>query len=57
MKALKNDPATAGIAVLALTGLSQKNATRLEHAFLDKAELGWDKGSEALLVTLARYGA
>jgi hypothetical protein len=44
--------------VVAFTGLSQKNATRLEQdgacAFLDKAELGLDKGSEALLVALAR---
>lgn len=58
LKALKNDPATARIAVVAFTGLSQKNATRLEQdgacAFLDKAELGLDKGSEALLVALAR---
>jgi CheY-like chemotaxis protein len=58
LKALKSDPATAGIAVVAFTGLSQKNASRLEHdgacAFLDKAELGLDKGSEALLVALAR---
>jgi CheY-like chemotaxis protein len=58
LKALKNDPATAGIAVVAFTGLSQKNAGRLEQdgacAFLDKAELGLDKGSEALLVALAR---
>jgi CheY-like chemotaxis protein len=58
LKALKNDPATASIAVVAFTGLSQKNATRLEQdgacAFLDKAELGLDKGSEALLVALAR---
>jgi CheY-like chemotaxis protein len=58
LKALKNDPATAGIAVVAFTGLSQKNAIRLEQdgacAFLDKAALGLDKGSEALLVALAR---
>lgn len=58
LKALKSDPATAGIAVVAFTGLSQKNAGRLEQdgacAFLDKAELGLDKGSEALLVALAR---
>ena len=58
LKALKKDPATAGIAVVAFTGLSQKNAARLEQdgacAFLDKAELGLDKGSEALLVALAR---
>jgi two-component system, OmpR family, phosphate regulon response regulator PhoB len=57
LKALKTDPATAGIAVIAFTGLSHKNASRLEHdgacAFLDKAELGLDKNSEALLVALA----
>jgi CheY-like chemotaxis protein len=58
LKALKKDPATATIAVVAFTGLSQKNAVRLEQdgacAFLDKATLGLDKGSEALLVALAR---
>lgn len=58
LKALKNDPATAGIAVVAFTGLSQKNASRLEndgaYAFLDKAELRLDKGSEALLAALER---
>jgi CheY-like chemotaxis protein len=58
LKALKKDPATAGIAVVAFTGLSNKNAGRLEQdgacAFLDKAELGLEHGSEALLVALAR---
>jgi CheY-like chemotaxis protein len=58
LKALKKDPSTAGIAVVAFTGLSQKNAVRLEQdgacAFLDKAALGLDKGSEAFLVALAR---
>ena len=58
LKTLKNDPATAGIAVVAFTGLSQRNAIRLEQdgacAFLDKAALGLDKGSEALLLALAR---
>jgi CheY-like chemotaxis protein len=58
LKALKNDPATAGIAVVAFTGLSQKNAVRLQQdgacAFLDKAELRLERGSEALLVALAR---
>jgi hypothetical protein len=48
---------TAGIAVVAFTGLSHKNAARLEQdgacAFLDKAELGLDKGCEAFLVALA----
>jgi CheY-like chemotaxis protein len=57
LKALKKDPETAGIAVVAFTGLSQKNAVRLQQdgafAFLDKAELGLEKGSEALLTALA----
>lgn len=58
LKALKKDPATAGIAVVVLTGLSQKNAERLQQdgacAFLEKSELGLDKGCEAFLVALAR---
>jgi CheY-like chemotaxis protein len=57
LKALKKDPETAGIAVVAFTGLSNKNAVRLRQdgacAFLDKAELGLDKGCEALLAALA----
>ncbi len=57
LKALKKDPATAGIAVVAFTSLSQKNAVHLQQdgacAFLDMPALGLDKGSEALLVALA----
>ena len=57
LKALKKDPATAGIAVVAFTGLSHRNAVRLQQdgacAFLDKAELGLDKGCETLLAALA----
>jgi CheY-like chemotaxis protein len=57
LKALKNDPATAGIAVVVFTGLSQKNAARLEQdgacAFLDKSELRLDKGAETFLAALA----
>jgi CheY-like chemotaxis protein len=57
LKALKKDPATAGIAVVVLTGLSQKNAARLQEdgacAFLEKSELGLDKGAERLLAALA----
>lgn len=57
LKALKKDPATAGIAVAVLTGLSQKNAGRLQQdgacAFLEKSELGLDKGCDAFLVALA----
>jgi CheY-like chemotaxis protein len=58
LKALKKDPATAGIAVVVLTGLSHKNAARLQQdgasAFLEKSALGLDKGCEALLTELAR---
>jgi CheY-like chemotaxis protein len=57
LKALKKDPTTAHAAVVVLTGLSQKNAARLEKdgafAFLEKSELGLDKGCEALLKALA----
>jgi len=57
LRKLKKDPATAGIAVVAFTGLSQKNATRLRQdgacAFLDKSELALDKGCENLLSSLA----
>jgi two-component system, cell cycle response regulator len=57
LKALKKDPATAGIAVVVLTGLSQKNATRLRQdgacAFLEKSALALDRGSDALLAALA----
>lgn len=58
LKALKNDPVTAGIAVIAFTGLSQKNAARLEHdgavAFLEKSEMELDKGCERFLGALAK---
>jgi CheY-like chemotaxis protein len=57
LKALKKDPATRGIAVVVFTGLSQKNAMRLQQdgacAFLEKSELGLDKGCDALLAALA----
>jgi len=57
LKALKKDPKTADIAVVALTGLSQKNASRLQSdgacAFLEKSELGLDKGCGMLLKALA----
>lgn len=58
LKALKKDSATTGIAVVGLSGLSDKNAERLRQdgacAFLEKAELGLDKSSEAFLAALAR---
>ena len=57
LKALKKDPLTKEIAVVAFTGLSQKNSERLKKdgaiAFLDKADLGLEKGSESLLMALA----
>lgn len=56
LKALKKDPATASIAVVAFTALSHKNAVRLQQdgafAFLEKSELGLDKSCEAFLVAL-----
>jgi CheY-like chemotaxis protein len=57
LKALKKDPATAEIAVVVLTGMSQKNAARLRDdgaaAFLEKSNLGLDKGCDTLLNALA----
>jgi CheY-like chemotaxis protein len=57
LKALKKDPATAGIAVVVFTGLSNKNAARLQSdgafAFLAKSELGLDKGCDTFLAALA----
>jgi CheY-like chemotaxis protein len=57
LKALKTDAATSRIAVVVFTGLSQKNADRLRQdgacAFLEKSQLGLDKGSEAFLAALA----
>jgi len=56
LKALKKDPATAEIAVVAFTGMSQKNAERLQQdgavAYLEKSELGLDGGCERLLSAL-----
>lgn len=57
LKALKRDPATAQIAVVVFTGLSQKNADRLRQdgacGFLEKSELGLDRGCDALLTAVA----
>lgn len=53
LKALKHDPATAGMAVVAFTGMSQKNAERLQQdgavAYLEKSELGLEQGCGRLL--------
>lgn len=57
LKALKKDIGTAGIPVVAFTGLSQKNAMRLQKdgacAFLEKSALELDKGCDTLLSALA----
>ena len=57
LKALKKDEVTAGIAVVVLTGLSEKNADRLRadgaFAFLEKSALALDKGTAELLKTVA----
>jgi CheY-like chemotaxis protein len=57
LRTLKKDPATTGISVVVLTGLSQKNAERLQAdgalAFFEKSDLGLDKGSEVLLAALS----
>ncbi len=56
LKALKKDPETAGIAVVAFTGMSNKNAERLQQdgalAYLEKSELGLEGGCERLLMAL-----
>lgn len=57
LKALKKDPTTADIAVVVFTGLSHKNAARLQHdgafAFLEKSDLALDKRCDGLLASLA----
>jgi CheY-like chemotaxis protein len=57
LKALKSDPATAGIAVVVLSGMSGKNAEWLRKdgafAFLGKEEMALDRGSGALLGAVA----
>jgi CheY-like chemotaxis protein len=57
LKALKKDPLTAGIAVVVLTGMSQKNEDWLRRdgafAFLGKSELALEKGAGALLAAVA----
>jgi CheY-like chemotaxis protein len=56
LTALKKDPVTRGIPVVVITGLSQKNAARLQEdgaaGFLEKSELGLDKGPEKLLAAV-----
>ncbi len=58
LKTLKKEPATKGIPVVVLTGLSQTNAERLRRdgafAFLAKADLALDQGGEPLLAVLTK---
>src|SRR5271165_7407982 len=53
LKALKQEVSTRAIPVVVMTGLSQKNAARLQEdgafGFLEKSALELDKGSEKLL--------
>ena len=56
LRSLKTEPTTAGIPVIVLTGLSQRNAARLQEdgadGFLEKSALGLDQGAEALQVAV-----
>jgi CheY-like chemotaxis protein len=58
LKALKKGPATEGIPVVVLTGLSQTNSERLRSdgafAFLTKTDLALDQGAEPLLSALRK---
>src|SRR6202162_6270161 len=53
LKALKEDALTEAIPVVVITGMSQKNAARLQEdgafGFLEKSALELDKGPEKLL--------
>jgi CheY-like chemotaxis protein len=57
LKALKKDAKTADVPVVVFTGLSHKNASRLQQdgafGYLEKSELGLDKGCECLLRAVA----
>ncbi len=59
LRALKKNAATAQIPVVVLTGMSQKNAERLQEdgaaGFLEKSALGMDQGSEALVVAVRDF--
>jgi CheY-like chemotaxis protein len=56
LKALKQDALTKAIPVVVMTGMSQKNAARLQQdgaaGFLEKSALELDKGSEKLLTAV-----
>jgi two-component system cell cycle response regulator DivK len=56
LKALKKDPATAGIVVMVLTSLSQKNAKALEKdgaaGFFEKSDLMLGRGPSSLVAAV-----
>lgn len=56
LKALKKDGSTKGIPVVVITGMTQKNAARLQRdgaaAFLEKSTLELDKGCDRLLAAV-----
>ena len=59
--ALKKDAATKAIPVVVITGMSQKNAARLQGdgaaGFLEKSALELEKGSEKLLTAVREFVA
>jgi CheY-like chemotaxis protein len=58
LKALKQDPATAGIPVMVLTGLSPKNAKALEKdgaaGFFEKSDLMLGSGPTSLVTAVQK---
>jgi CheY-like chemotaxis protein len=56
LKSLKKDPLTKSIPVVVMTGMSQKNAAKLQGdgavGFLEKSSLELDKGSEKLITAV-----
>jgi CheY-like chemotaxis protein len=61
LAALKKDALTRAIPVVVMTGMSQKNAARLEQegaaGFLEKSALELEKGSEKLLAAVSEIVA
>lgn len=58
LKTLKEDRLTAQIPVVVLTGLSQRNETKLKHAgaaaYIEKGALELEKGADGLARIIAR---